>query len=90
MQELQNEQMAQYQQAAQVQQAPTEADYAQYQQMMNEYQATVNEINALRAAQAQAYPQTQAYSQQVAGQPRNIGMDMQNLDYIMKAYGFTA
>ena len=82
--------MAQYQQASQVQQAPTEADYAQYQQMMNEYQATVNEINALRAAQAQAYPQTQAYPQQVAGQPRNIGMDMQNLDYIMKAYGFTA
>ena len=90
MQELQNEQVAQYQQAAQVQQAPTEADYAQYQQMMNEYQATVNEINALRAAQAQAYPQTQAYPQQVAGQPRNIGMDMQNLDYIMKANGFTA
>lgn len=90
MQELQNEQVAQYQQAAQVQQAPTEADYAQYQQMMNEYQATVNEINALRAAQAQAYPQTQAYPQQVAGQPRNLGMDMQNLDYIMKAYGFTA
>ena len=90
MQELQNEQVAQYQQASQVQQAPTEADYAQYQQMMNEYQATVNEINALRAAQAQAYPQTQAYPQQVAGQPRNIGMDMQNLDYIMKAYGFTA
>ena len=90
MQELQNEQMAQYQQASQVQQAPTEADYAQYQQMMNEYQATVNEINALRAAQAQAYPQTQAYPQQVAGQPRNLGMDMQNLDYIMKAYGITA
>lgn len=94
MQELQNEQMAQYQQASQVQQAPTEADYAQYQQMMNEYQATVNEINALRAAQAQAYPQTQAYSQaypqQTTGQPRNVGMDMQNLDYIMKAYGITA
>ena len=94
MQELQNELMAQYQQASQVQQAPTEADYAQYQQMMNEYQATVNEINALRAAQAQAYPQTQAYSQaypqQTTGQPRNVGMDMQNLDYIMKAYGITA
>ena len=88
MQELQNEQMAQYQQAGTG--IATGTDYAQYQQMMNEYQAAVNEINALRAAQAQAYPQTQAYPQQVAGQPRNIGMDMQNLDYIMKAYGFTA
>lgn len=93
MQELQNEQMAQYQQAGTG--IATGTDYAQYQQMMNEYQATVNEINALRAAQAQTYPQAQAYPQeaypqQTTGQPRNIGMDMQNLDYIMKAYGITA
>ena len=80
MQELQNEQVAQYRQAAQTQQAPTEADYAQYQQMMNEYQAL------LQAQQAQ---QAQAGVQQTAHQGPTAA-DYQALDYLMKANGIVA
>lgn len=80
MQELQNEQVAQYKQATQTQQAPTEADYAQYQQMMNEYQAL------LQAQQAQ---QAQAGVQQTAHQAPTAA-DYQALDYLMKANGIVA
>ena len=80
MQELQNEQVAQYKQATRAQQAPTEADYAQYQQMMNEYQAL------LQAQQAQ---QAQAGVQQTAHQGPTAA-DYQALDYLMKANGIVA
>lgn len=81
MQELQNEQMAQYQQAAQVQQAPTEADYAKaYAQAFNEYQALV---------QAQQAQQAQAGAQQTAHQGPTAA-DYQALDYLMKANGIVA
>ena len=81
MQELQNEQVAQYKQAAQVQQAPTEADYAKaYDQAFNEYQAL------LQAQQAQ---QAQAGVQQTAHQGPTAA-DYQALDYLMKANGIVA
>lgn len=81
MQELQNEQMAQYQQATQAQQAPTEADYAKaYAQAFNEYQALV---------QAQQAQQAQAGVQQTAHQGPTAA-DYQALDYLMKANGIVA
>lgn len=81
MQELQNEQVAQYKQATQAQQAPTEADYAKaYDQAFNEYQAL------LQAQQAQ---QAQAGVQQTAHQAPTAA-DYQALDYLMKANGIVA
>lgn len=81
MQELQNEQVAQYKQATQAQQAPTEADYAKaYAQAFNEYQAL------LQAQQAQ---QAQAGVQQTAHQGPTAA-DYQALDYLMKANGIVA
>ncbi len=81
MQELQNEQVAQYKQATQAQQAPTEADYAKaYDQAFNEYQAL------LQAQQAQ---QAQAGVQQTAHQGPTAA-DYQALDYLMKANGIVA
>lgn len=78
MQELQNEQVAQYKQATQAQQAPTEADYAKaYDQAFNEYQAL------LQAQQAQAGVQQTAHQAPTAA-------DYQALDYLMKANGIVA
>lgn len=81
MQELQNEQVAQYQQATQAQQTPTEADYAKaYAQAFNDYQALV---------QAQQAQQAQAGAQQTAHQGPTAA-DYQALDYLMKANGIVA